>query len=545
MLNVTYAQEENKDYGTIRGNFQVNMQSYNKDSIIGATKPDEKVLANAYTNLIYTKGKFEAGVRYEAYLNTMLGYDSRYDGQGLAYKYATYSADRFEFTAGNFYEQFGNGLILRTYEDKTLGYDNAFEGFRTKIKPIEGITLTGLIGRQKKFFELGPGIVRAVDADLSINQIFKKLADKKTKFNFGGSFVSKYQKANDPVYNYPENVGAYAGRATLSRSGFVISGEYAYKMNDPSGDNFYKPENSTVSFPIFKDGNAIFLNASYSKKGIGVVVSAIRSDNMSFRSDRFATISDLNINSMPAISKTQTYSLAAMYPFASQPLGQAGANIEVFYKLKRKSLLGGKYGTNISLNYSHINNIKIQEIAINPENPDLNGYRSDPFSIGDELYFREFNIKVSRKLSKSFKVSGYYIYQDYNKDVLQGVAGYGIIHSNIGVLDVTYKINSKNALRLETEVLLTEQDYGDWGMLLAEYTFSPHWSLAIEDQYNYGNPDEDHKVHYFNVSAGYVTGGSRIRIGYGKQREGITCVGGVCRNVPASNGFSLSLSSSF
>jgi len=32
---------------------------------------------------------------------------------------------------------------------------------------------------------------------------------------------------------------------------------------------------------------------------------------------------------------------------------------------------------------------------------------------------------------------------------------------------------------------------------------------------------------------------------YGKQREGIFCVGGVCRNVPASNGVTLTITSSF
>jgi hypothetical protein len=32
---------------------------------------------------------------------------------------------------------------------------------------------------------------------------------------------------------------------------------------------------------------------------------------------------------------------------------------------------------------------------------------------------------------------------------------------------------------------------------------------------------------------------------YGKQRAGIFCVGGVCRNVPASNGFAISITSSF
>ena len=64
-------------------------------------------------------------------------------------------------------------------------------------------------------------------------------------------------------------------------------------------------------------------------------------------------------------------------------------------------------------------------------------------------------------------------------------------------------------------------------MSMIEYTYSPHWFIAIYDQYNYGNADDHYKIHYFNVTAGYVKGSNRFQLGYGKQREGIMCVGGV------------------
>ncbi|HML86108.1 MAG TPA: DUF6029 family protein [Bacteroidales bacterium] len=32
---------------------------------------------------------------------------------------------------------------------------------------------------------------------------------------------------------------------------------------------------------------------------------------------------------------------------------------------------------------------------------------------------------------------------------------------------------------------------------------------------------------------------------YGRQREGLLCVGGVCRQVPAATGFTLTLTTSF
>ena len=82
-------------------------------------------------------------------------------------------------------------------------------------------------------------------------------------------------------------------------------------------------------------------------------------------------------------------------------------------------------------------------------------------------------------------------------------------------------------------------------MGLIEYTISPHWFFSLQDMYNHGNEITDKQLHYLNISAGFNKGANRFTIGYGKKREGIFCVGGVCKLVPSSNGFSLNVSSSF
>ena len=65
------------------------------------------------------------------------------------------------------------------------------------------------------------------------------------------------------------------------------------------------------------------------------------------------------------------------------------------------------------------------------------------------------------------------------------------------------------------------------------------------DQYNYGNPDESMQLHYFLGSFGYIHESSRFMFSYGKQREGIFCIGGVCRPVPATNGLTFTFTHSF
>ena len=137
-----------------------------------------------------------------------------------------------------------------------------------------------------------------------------------------------------------------------------------------------------------------------------------------------------------------------------------------------------------------------------------------------------------------------------------------LIQAQIAVLDLTYKINAHHALRFEVQGLWTQdsdkeitldngetvirkQDQGDWVFGQIEYTFSPHWYVAILDQYNYGNSDPKNRLHYALISAGYIKGPHRFSLQYGRQRAGVFCVGGVCRAVPASNGLTFTLTSSF
>ena len=69
-----------------------------------------------------------------------------------------------------------------------------------------------------------------------------------------------------------------------------------------------------------------------------------------------------------------------------------------------------------------------------------------------------------------------------------------------------------------------------------------NFNLFISDIWNYGNEE---KLHYYNLGGSYSKGSSRLGFNYGRQRGGLVCVGGVCRFVPESNGFNLSLSHSF
>jgi hypothetical protein len=143
----------------------------------------------------------------------------------------------------------------------------------------------------------------------------------------------------------------------------------------------------------------------------------------------------------------------------------------------------------------------------------------------------------------------------------------GEIRTNIGVVEVGYKINRKHSLRLELQGLVIDDDKygnindkGNWATVLIEYNVSPHWFFSVMDQWNLPNEKLDDVyyvssdsnldpvrsgVHYPYITAGYIHGATRLSAGYGRQRAGLFCVGGVCRFVPASNGLTISFTQSF
>jgi len=268
---------------------------------------------------------------------------------------------------------------------------------------------------------------------------------------------------------------------------------------------------------------------------------------MSFKSKRTETGNVLDINFLPPLTDQYSYSLAAIYPYATQPTGEFGYLGQVVYTIPKKTKIGGKYGTTIKLAYSRTDDIG--RTALNDTTaigtPGTDGYQASLFGKGDTKYYEELNVELTRKFNSSFKAILFYLYQVYNIEVIEGHTGEPVVYAHTAVADLVYRLNDKHALRMELQHLWSKQDKGNWAMGLLEYTISPHWFFVVFDQYNYGNPDKDKRFHYYNLGFGYMHESSRIELRYARQREGIICVGGVCRNVPASNGLTLTITSSF
>ena len=225
-------------------------------------------------------------------------------------------------------------------------------------------------------------------------------------------------------------------------------------------------------------------------------------------------------------------------------MGEQGLQGDVMWKVKKDTWLGGKYGMDVRLNSA---------VVCGLDTTRTGGAGTDGYSVNGglgPLLFGEASVEVARKLSKTVKLTLTYAYHAFNP-VVEGELP-GLYHNNIVVADATWRVSKQHTLRFEGEWMgsdsrrdasagHTDPRLGDWLMGLVEWSIGSHWFVSLSDQWAYN----DGQGNYYNISAGYTHGATRLQLGYGKQRRGMLCIGGVCREVPASNGLTLSLTTSF
>lgn len=532
---------------TVHGSVQADLLFPEEDAVIGTETYKEKLLGNAYANVGLFSNFIDAGLRVEYLEHPLPGFEPGFKGWGIGNFYVTGKYKGFQLTAGDIYEQFGSGLILRTYEDRPLGIDNSIRGGRLKIDALNGFRFTLLGGVQRDFWDWDvKSRIYGGDVEWDMQEHIGALSRHGIVWTLGASFVTKYERYGEAdrvvvaeddklmYLNLPERVNAFDVRTHFYKGNFDFLAEAAFKHPDPAKDNNY----------TFRHGSAVMLSATYSNKGCSAQVQAKRSEDMAFRSQRDADKLSLFINSMPPFAYQHTYALAAMYPYATQNApGEWAFQANFSYNFKRNTTFGGRYGTKLRLNMSYIRGIDREGDWSTP-NQDLfgtDGQKTNFFGTGP-LYYQDINLQLDKKFSRVFSLNAMYMFQRYNQTVLEGHGG--TINAHIGVAEGKFRLSKKVTLRTEVQYLGTRQDKGDWLYGMAEVSILPYVMVGVSDQWNVGNPNGD-KTHYymFNVTGNYRN--NRLMIGYGRTRAGINCSGGVCRYVPATRGFQIAYNYNF
>ena len=537
-VSAQYSGDGIPDRVSVHGSVQADVLFPEDDATIGTEKYSEKILGNFYANAgVYSK-YVDGGARIEYLEHPLPGFEKSFKGWGLANIFVKGKYRNMEVTLGDFYEQFGSGFILRTYEERSLGIDNSLRGARLKFNNIKGMRLTALAGIQRCFWNWSlKSKIAGADAEANLETYSSKLRDHNIIWTVGASYVYKHEKDQDIIVpetdlrlNLPLNVSAFDVRTHFNKGEWDILGEYAWKSSDPSADNNY----------TYAKGNALMLSGSYSKRGLSALIQAKRSENMSFRSRRAQLLTGAFINNMPAFAYQHTYALAAMYPYATQAAPGEWAFQGAFsYQFKRKTALGGKYGTKLKANISYIRGIKREDaVPVHGSIYGTDGGKTKFFGFGD-VYYTDLNLQLEKKITSAFHLNAMYMYQRYNQFIIEGHGG--MVNAHIGVLEAKYKFDKRFTLRGELQYLGTKQDRKDWCYGLVELSVLPYLMFSVSDMWNCGGDD----THYYMAT---ITGNyrsNRLMVGYGRTKAGYNCSGGVCRYVPASRGFQLSYNYTF
>ena len=525
--------------GQVSGSLESSSIYYTPDKKID--RPEDHFGSNNYLKVDYANGRFSAGIQMNAFMPALLGYDAYKDGKKfyLASKYIQWRDKNFEILVGDIFDQFGNGLIFRSFEDRQLGINNSIEGVRAAYSFGRYVTVKGMYGRPRLYSEYSKTWVRGADLSVSLAEIIKASA---ITWNIEGSYVNRYQsldQAPDYLKEYDDatfnpmtgemqtylesygikpNLNMYSGRMNFGWNGLTVSGEYVHKSKDLT----HPSSTSTTK------GWAAIGEVGYNYKTFSVMGTFRALNSMVSMVDIFVpSASAINqcggntINYIPALTRQYTYMLTNLNPYQVKANGELGGQIDLCYSYRSKD---NRYRYwNFHANFSTFYSLK--PLASN------GGKRM--------LYWRDINFDVERQWNKKWKSVLLYSFQD-NADK----------QAHIFVGDVTHKFNRKTSLRFEVQYLLSGDDKsewdgmhseGDWVAGLVEFSLAPRWSFYVQDMYNIGQS----KTHYYNGGFSYTYNRTRVQLSYGRNRAGYICSGGVCRYSPAYTGVNLVLTSSF
>lgn len=530
------AQESNKGY--LSGSFETNDIYYVDDSKTDAEAPNGRFGSNNYLKLDYYRGKFSAGVQLEAYLPRQLGYPDELgltpgsNKAKLTNYYVSWQDDSFGITAGTFYDQFGSGLLFRSWEDRALGMNNAVMGARFTYNYKNIVALKAIWGMPRFGMDFSKTQVRGADLSFAVSEL---AGWNNTFLAVEGSVLNKVFDVDEfpSTLLYDEdgtnNTVGYSGRINFEHKGFNVRAEYVDGGKKYYNNPFIGSNGDTRNY-IEKNGNAQLIEAGYNKGGLGINLTARRLEWMDSKI-LFNNGSTANLlNYVPAMCTQYTYLLTTLKPYTSQLglltsngmfSGEIGGQLDLFYNFRRGSALGGKRGLKVHANFSTYYTIAEEKTA----------------KAGEMLY-RDLSVDFEKQFSRKFKLNFLYSCQEINDD--EG-AGKETILQNIFVADMQYKFTSNFSTRLELQYLATHEENKDWMAALLELNFAPKWSVYGSDMYNNG----DTKIHYYNVGVSYAHSRTRVALSWGRNKAGYVCSGGVCRRIEAYTGANLQITMTF
>ena len=286
-------------------NFQAN--SYIESAI--DTGEDDRYFED-WTDVSLNYKNWRAGIRYEFHRPPFPFNQDKSSWNDLTQRFIEYRTGNMMFTAGNFYTLLGRGLVLRSYENRILRWDNNIDGGKFEFFH-NFLDLKLLAGRMRD--QLTEKHKTLYGGSINLKPI--------SLFHFGGTFV----------------------QTKITNQGDVRWGSLFAGLSLDWADFYF--EHAIKDFPKEKTaGKAYYVMGNAFRGPVSVLVEFRKYDRFNLEEGA------LTFNNPPTVYREHLYTLLNRHQLVQDANDEEGYMVEVCYTLGELGIL--------TLNHSRTKNSK-------------------------------------------------------------------------------------------------------------------------------------------------------------------------------------------
>jgi hypothetical protein len=461
-----------------------------------STDTDQEGYFENWTDLYLSKDAFRLGVRFIAF-EPPSSFSVQDTVTGFAHRFLEFRKGGLFLRAGNFHSLLGRGLVLRTFDNRTLRWDSNIDGikgeFRHSLFDVQ--IIYGKPRRTRldpdELNDTTPGAMGVRLPALAGGELKIK---PDPKFSLGGTYINQQAKKTD-VPQKSSHRGSLFGEINLDF--LSLYGEYA---------KFKFPENSTAG----ENGKAFYLSTNLFFGALSILGEYKHYDKFAYE--------DGLLNNPPTAIREHLFTLLNRHQLVQNANDEQGYLVGFGYPLIEDGIL--------SVNYSRTKNLEDKLVY-----EDLYGqFEWDEF-LGAEWTWGAGQQKDEAVRYLNFVNSTSFQFTDY--------------------YSIKFVFEHQHA-KVFARSDFTERQYYNQ-LLTLSLNRAPVWSLSLLAEHSTDqfsdlddlNPDltSKHK-HYFWVGGQVdLKLWERIDLSIfgGNRREGKICIGGVCVVKPEIQGIEATL----
>ncbi len=448
-----------------------------------ANEEDSRFLEN-WTDLSLSKGAWRVGGRFSIHQPPAV-FSQQDTTWGLAQRYAEYSKSGLNIRVGNLYGLLGRGLVLRSFDNRTLRWDSSIDG--AKIDYRHDFFDTKILAGK-------PRISRLENVDLLDTE--PSASGKTFPTIYGGEVRLK------PVTQF--HLGTtymYSSKASNQTEGYHRGSVFA-ELNLDLGSLY--GEYASLPYPDSYDqenGSAFYVSGNTFVGDLGILAEYKSYQNFAFQ--------DGLMNNPPTMTREHLFTLLNRNQLVQNANDESGYFVELTYPLFEDGIF--------TTSYSNITDEMNQNVYQNI----YGQFEKDSFLGGSWIWATGHQEEFTRRYLNFVSSATYELGGDYSLKMI-----YEHLHGKDSA---------------------TEPDRQYYDQLVTiGLSKAPMWTLSFMGEHSTDHTVDNNyfpgraKTKHFYWAGGQLDlslfDNFNISIFGGKRRQGKICIGGVCVVKPELNG---------